>query len=236
MVRVATWLTRRDPGLRAVRQAVRTAAAACIGFYACRYWLDDPVMATYALFGAVALGALSQIPGSATQRARTMVAVLPVAALLILLGTALAVSTWAAVSGMLVVGFAVAFAGVGGPRLVGLAAGLQLFYILPGFPPYAPDTIGSRLIGVSVGILLLALAQLLLWPDRAPEGYEPRLARAAPAAMPPGRCASRSPACQSWVGSPLPRAAHRRPAARSRCPPPRFSLRRSTPSGPAPVA
>ena len=135
-------------------------------------------MAIYALFGAVALGALSQVPGAAAQRARTMVAVLPVAALLILLGTALAVSTWAAVAGMLVVGFAVAFAGVGGPRLVGLAAGLQLFYILPCFPPYAPATVGSRLVGVSVGVLLLALAQLLVWPDRAPEGYQPRLARA----------------------------------------------------------
>src|SRR4051812_27046032 len=171
-------LARRDPGLQAVRRAVRVAAAACIGFYAFRYGLHDLVMATYALFGAVALGALAQIPGAAAERARTMVAVLPVVALLILLGTALAGSTWAAIVGMLVVGFAVAFAGVGGPRLVGLAAGLQLFYILSSFPPYAPTTIGSRLVGVSIGILLLALAQTVLWPDRPAEGYESRLATA----------------------------------------------------------
>ncbi|WP_116950449.1 FUSC family protein [Jiangella endophytica] len=173
-----SWLARRDPGLHAVRQAARVALVACVGFYGCRYGLNDDVMAIYALFGSVSLGALSQVAGSAAQRARTLLAVLPVAALLILIGTALAVSTWAAVAGMLVVGFSVAFAGVGGPRLVGLAAGLQLFYILPCFPPYAPDTIGSRLIGVCVGIVLLALAELLLWPDRTPEGYDPRLARA----------------------------------------------------------
>jgi hypothetical protein len=35
-------------------------------------------MAPYALFGAVALGALSQIPGTPSQRARTLLAELPV--------------------------------------------------------------------------------------------------------------------------------------------------------------
>ena len=49
---------------------------------------------------------------------------------------------------MLVVGFAIAYAGAGGPRVVGAANGLQLLYILPSFPPYAPESLGSRLIGL----------------------------------------------------------------------------------------
>jgi hypothetical protein len=132
------WLRRRDPGLVTVRRAARVTVVACLGFYFCRYVLDNPSMAPYALFGAVALGVLSQIPGGPAQRARTMLAVLPVGWLLVTLGTLLSVNNWAAAAGMFVLGFLVSFVGVGGPRLVGIAAGVQLLYILPSFPPYDP--------------------------------------------------------------------------------------------------
>ena len=99
-------------------------------------------MAPYALFGAVALGMLSQIPGSPAERARTLLAVLPVGWLLVTLGTLLSVSTAAATAGMFVLGFVVSFVGVGGPRLVGLAAGAQLLYILPVLPAVRPGVAG----------------------------------------------------------------------------------------------
>jgi hypothetical protein len=134
----AAWLRRRDPGLVAVRRAARVTVAACAGFYACRYGLGNRVMAPYALFGAVAMGMLAQIPGTPAQRARTLLGVLPVGYLLVTAGTLLAVSNWAAAAGMFVLGFLVSYAGVGGPRLVGLANGVQLLYILPCFPPYDP--------------------------------------------------------------------------------------------------
>ncbi len=172
------WLLRRDPGLLAVRRAVRIATVACFGFYICRYLLDDPVMATYTLFAVVALGFLSQIPGTAAQRAVTLVWSAPVACLLVTIGTLLAGSLWAATAGMLVFGFVIAYAGVGGPRLVGLASGMQLLFILPCFPPYAPQTLSSRLIGVCVGLGLLALAEWAFWPDPDPVGYQTRLAEA----------------------------------------------------------
>jgi len=82
---LSRWLRRHDPGLLTVRRAGRVTLVACGGFYFCRYGLNNPVMAPYALFGAVALGMLSQIPGSPRQRARTLFAVLPVAWLLITL-------------------------------------------------------------------------------------------------------------------------------------------------------
>ena len=88
------WLRRRDPGLVTVRRGARVAIVACVGFYVCRYVLRNPVLATYALFGTVALGALSQIPGSAAQRARTLLAVLPAGAVLVTAGTLLSVSNW----------------------------------------------------------------------------------------------------------------------------------------------
>ncbi|GIH03925.1 hypothetical protein Rhe02_19920 [Rhizocola hellebori] len=178
VVGVRQWLLRRDAGLLAVRRAVRVAAVACAVFYFCRYLVGDPAMATYAIFATVALGFLSQIPGSATQRALTLLWSAPVACLLVTIGTLLAGHLWAATAGMLVFGFFIAFAGVGGPRLVGLASGMQLLFILPCFPPYSPDALGSRLIGVCVGLGVLALAERTLWPAPDPVGYQERLADA----------------------------------------------------------
>lgn len=172
------WLRRHDPGLVIVKRAARTTLVACGAFYLCRYVLGNIAMAPYALFGVVALGALSQIPGNPAQRARTLLAVLPVGWLLVTLGTLLSVSTVTAVAGMFVLGFAVSYAGVGGPRLVGIAAGTQLLYILPCFPPFDPGSLGWRLAGLTLGVLLLAAAEVTLWPDPPPVPYTTKLADA----------------------------------------------------------
>ncbi|WP_433360647.1 FUSC family protein [Actinoplanes sp. CA-142083] len=173
-----SWLRRHDPQLLAVRRAVRVTLVACLGFYFCRYVLGAPAMAPYALFGAVALGALSQIPGSPRRRARTLIMVLPVAWALISVGTLLSFSTVAATAGMFLLGFAVSYVGVGGPRLAGLAAGMQLLYILPCFPPFDPGSLPARLIGVTMAIVLLAIAEVTLWPDPSPVSYREKLGAA----------------------------------------------------------
>ncbi|MGW5640982.1 FUSC family protein, partial [Streptomyces sp. NPDC003832] len=148
------------------RRAVRVALAATIGFYLFRYGLDSPVAATYALFGAVSLGGLSRIPGTGRQRAVTMLRVLPVCWVLVVVGTYLSVRTWSAVAGMLAVGFALAFAAVGGPRPAGVAPGLQLLYILPSFPPYDPGSLGERLLGTTTGLVLLIATEALIFHTR----------------------------------------------------------------------
>jgi uncharacterized membrane protein YccC len=195
------WLLRRDPGLVAVRRAARVTLVACGGFYLCRYGFGNAEMAPYALFGAVALGALSQIPGSPAQRARTLVAALPVAWLLVTLGTLLSVHTAAAVAGMFVLGFVVSFVGVGGPRLVGMATGMQLLYILPCFPPYEPGSLGWRLAGVTLAVLLLAVTELVLWPDPTPVPYPARLGDAVA-----GLAGCLLAVADGWSGSPYGRS------------------------------
>jgi uncharacterized membrane protein YccC len=166
---------------------VRVTLAAAVGFYLFRYAFDRPVAATYALFAAVALGGLSRIPGTGRQRAALVSRLLPVCAVLVAVGTYLSVRTWSAAVGMLVIGFALAFAAVGGPRPAGAAPGLQLLYILPSFPPYDPGSLGERLIGTTVGVALLAAAEALLCPEPRPLPYRERAARAAQTA---GRCAT----------------------------------------------
>lgn len=159
-----------DPDRRAiVRRAVRVTLAASLGFYTYRYAFDRPETAIYALFGAVAMGALSRVPGSGRQRATVLLAALPVALGLVAAGTALAVHTATAVAGMVVVGFCLAFAPIAGPRPAGVAPGLQLMYILPSFPPYAPEHLPGRMLGAATGILLLAAVEAWVLPEPGPE-------------------------------------------------------------------
>ncbi|MFG2192420.1 FUSC family protein [Streptomyces sp. NPDC048639] len=169
----------RGPVLPSFRRALRITIAASVAFSLCRHAIGNDVMAIYAIFGVIALGALSQVPGPPLHRARTLLVALPAAYALVTAGTLLAGSTWAAAAGMFAVGFLVTFSGVGGPRFLGVTAGLQLFYMLACFPPYEPGTLDARLVGVTVGVGLLIAAELLLWPDPAPIPYERRLAEAA---------------------------------------------------------
>ncbi|MER5184289.1 FUSC family protein [Streptomyces sp. NPDC002896] len=171
----------------AARRAVRVTVAAVAAFYICLYGLHQPVTATYGLFAAVAMAGLSRIPGTGRQRAAVVLRVLPVGWVLVTAGTLLAVNTWAAVAGMLVIGFLLAFAAAAGPRLAGAAPGLQLLYILPCFPPYAPETLGERLIGTTLGIVLLVLAESLLLPDPPATSYR---ALSADGAVAAARCAT----------------------------------------------
>ncbi|MFD8545373.1 FUSC family protein [Streptomyces sp. NPDC059649] len=165
-----------------VGNAVRVTAAACVGFYLSRYALGLTVMAVYAAFTAVSLGALARIPGSGRQRAATVLTAVPAGLLLLTLGTLLAVRTWAAVLGMLVVGFVIAYAGTTGPRIAGAAPGMQLLYILPCFPPYAPQMLGQRLAGFLLGAALLVAAQRFLLPEPDTPPFRRLLAGAADAA------------------------------------------------------
>ena len=172
------WLKAKDPSFVAIKRAARVTLAACAAFYFSLYVLDNTQMATFASFGCIALGALSEVTGTPWQRTKTYGAALLAGMILVTLGTVLAINTWTAVAGMLVVGFAIAYAGVGGPRVVGAANGLQLLYILPSFPPYLPDALGSRLMGLIIAVGLLAIADRVLWPPPVPTPFRHRLAAA----------------------------------------------------------
>uniref|UniRef100_A0AAU2JY41 FUSC family protein n=1 Tax=Streptomyces sp. NBC_00049 TaxID=2903617 RepID=A0AAU2JY41_9ACTN len=178
--------TARGP-TSATRHATRTTLAACTAFFVCLYGLDRPVAATYALFGVVSMAALSHIPGTGRQRAPVLIRAAPATWALVTIGTYLAVRTWSAVAGMLLIGFVLAFVAAAGPRAAGAAPGLQLLYILPCFPPYAPDTLGDRLAGMTFGLVLLILAEILVMPEPRGPSYRRMAAEAADTAA---RCAA----------------------------------------------
>ncbi|WP_308251402.1 FUSC family protein [Streptomyces albireticuli] len=182
------WLLRQEQGAEHLRSAVWATLAGLTGFYVLRYGFDAPDMALYALFGALPLCLFAQVPGAAPERTRTFLAVLPAGWALVTAGTLLAGHSWSAACGMFVVGFTASFLGVGGPRLGGLATAFQLYYLLPCFPPYAPGTLGERLGGLTVGILLTALVDRLLWRTERPVPYRVLLADAVDAVA--GYCAA----------------------------------------------
>ncbi|WP_433502353.1 FUSC family protein [Pseudonocardia halophobica] len=166
----------RPPAGPALRRSIRVSVPALVGFYGGLYGLGDSTVAIYALFTVIALGALSEVTGSPDRRLRTFLGAAAAGVVLVSLGTLLAVSTWAAAAGMLVVGFVVAYAGTGGPRVVGVANGLQLLYVLPCFPPFQPDTLDQRLLGLALGAVLLIACDRWLLPASVPTPVPDRMA------------------------------------------------------------
>lgn len=161
------------------RRGVRVTLTAIGAFYGCRYGLGDPTMALYAVFAVLAFSLLSQTSGPPAVRTRTLLACLAFGLVDVTIATYAAVNTWVAVVAMFVFGFLVSFAGVCGVRVSEVSTGLQLLFILPSLPPFDPGSLGSRLVGLTIGMMTLVVADRLLLPDPGPPGFTERLADAA---------------------------------------------------------
>ncbi|MBH1933004.1 FUSC family protein [Streptomyces sp. AV19] len=188
MIRPVEWLLRQPDGPQAVRRAVWVVLAGCPGFYVLNYVLHEQAMAMFAVFGALPLVLFCKLPGPPLLRARTLLLTLPAGLLAVTAGTLLAAHDWAAALGLFAVGFVVSFLGAGGPRPTAVAAALQLYYVLPCFPPYVPGQLGDRLAGLTIGFLLTIAVDLLLWRDPLPVPYRTFLADATDAVA--GYCAA----------------------------------------------
>ena len=60
--------------------------ASSVAFLGARFLVSDQTVALYAVFGAIALGVLSDVTGSPRERTRLMLAALPVGLALVALG------------------------------------------------------------------------------------------------------------------------------------------------------
>ncbi len=147
-------------------------------FYGCRYGLGDPTMALYAVFAVLAFSLLSQTSGPPAVRTRTLLACLGFGLVDVTIATYAAVNTWVAVVTMFVFGFLVSFAGVCGVRVSEVSTGLQLLFILPSLPPFDPGSLGSRLIGLTIGMVALIITDRVLLPEPGPPSFASRLAEA----------------------------------------------------------
>jgi hypothetical protein len=160
------------------RRGVRVTLTAIGVFYGCRYGLGDPTMALYAVFAVLAFSLLSQTSGPPAVRTRTLLACLAFGLVDVTIATYAAVNTWVAVLAMFVFGFLVSFAGVCGVRVSEVSTGLQLLFILPSLPPFDPGSLGSRLIGLTIGMVVLIVTDRVLLPDPGPPSFASQLAEA----------------------------------------------------------
>jgi fusaric acid resistance family protein len=135
-------------------------------------------MALYAVFAVLAFSLLSQTTGPPATRTRTLLACLAFGLVDVTIATFAAFDTTVATVAMFVFGFLVSFAGVCGVRVSEVSTGLQLLFILPSLPPFDPASLGDRLLGLTVGMVVLILADRLLLPEPGPPSFADRLAEA----------------------------------------------------------
>ncbi|MEE4544911.1 FUSC family protein [Streptomyces sp. V4-01] len=161
---VLAWLRARDPGLAATRRAGRGAIVMPALFALCSKVIGSPAMATFAAFGAFAMLLLVDFTGPRSQKLRAHVALAVAWAVLICLGTAVSSVTWLGVATMVVVGFAVLFAGIVSSVLAGATTALLLAFILPVTLSAPMSAVSDRLAGAGLAAGASTLAVLFLWP------------------------------------------------------------------------
>jgi uncharacterized membrane protein YccC len=155
-----------DPGLFALKNALRAAIAMPLALALSLEVIGSAQMALFASFGSMALIVFADFGGSRRARLRAYTLLVLTGAALIALGTLCSHSAWLATVAMGGIAFAVVFAGV----LDGYAAAAQsaalLTFVLPVMVPADASAIPARLAGWGLAALLSIPAVLLLWPKR----------------------------------------------------------------------
>jgi uncharacterized membrane protein YccC len=167
VAKLLIWLRRRDPGLNALRRAGRTAIVMPAMFALGKVVIGNPTLATFAAFGSFAMLLFVDFAGPMRSRLRAQAALALTGAVFVCVGTLASNTTWLAVVAMMLVAFAVLFAGVVSSVLAGTTTSLLLAFILPLSLPGPASSIPDRLAGWGLASAAGLLAVWLLWP--APE-------------------------------------------------------------------
>ncbi|UGS38590.1 FUSC family protein [Capillimicrobium parvum] len=155
-----------DPGLFALRAAVRASLVTTFAFFLGEVVLDNANIALFAAFGVLALLVFADFGGPPAARIAAFGGLALTGAVLITLGTLVSDHLWLGAITMAVVGFVVLFAGVINGYLAAGSMSALLTFILPCMVPAGSDAIPDRLAGWGIACGLAIPAALLLWPAR----------------------------------------------------------------------
>ncbi|MFF1419967.1 FUSC family protein [Streptomyces sp. NPDC058280] len=158
------WFRAHDRGLAATRRGARTAIVMPAVFAFSSEVIGNPVVATFAAFGAFSMLLLFGLSGPMSYRLRAQAALAAVGAVFICLGTVVSQVTWLAALTMAVVAFAVLFSGVVSSVLAGATTSLLLAFILPVATPAPLSALPERLAGWGIAAAASLAAVALLWP------------------------------------------------------------------------
>jgi uncharacterized membrane protein YccC len=164
LVHPLQWLGQRDRDLAALRRAGRAAIVMPAMFAIGDKVIANPIIATFAAFGSFAMLLLVDFGGPLRERLQAQATLAITGLVLVCLGTLVSQSVWLSTVTMLLVGFAVIFAGVVSSVLAGASTSLLLAFILPVTLAGPTSSIPDRLEGWAMASGAALLAVGLLWP------------------------------------------------------------------------
>lgn len=148
----------------ALRRSVRAAIVIPATFAFSLLVIRDLQIATFAVFGCFALLVMANFGGRRRARALAYVGATLVGAALVALGTSVSPSAAAGSAVMLVVGFALSFAGVFGGYLAASQTALLLAFVLAVTIPAPVSQVPSRLAGWVLAGAVSTVAGVFFWP------------------------------------------------------------------------
>ena len=169
-------LRSRDPGLSALRRSCRAGIVGPALFAVCMELIGNPAMAIFAAFGAIGTLLFVDFTGPVRERLAAQGGFVLTGAVFICIGTPASRTVWLAAVCMLVVAFAVLFAGTVSSVLASASTGLLVSFILPVALPAPASAIPERLAGWLLAGVSSMIAITVLWP--APTREPLRLATA----------------------------------------------------------
>ena len=161
------WLARHDRDFAALRRAGRTAIVMPAMFALGEEVLANPALATFAAFGSFAMLLLVDFGGPMRERLQAQAALVIAGGVLVCLGTLASRSVWLATVTMVLIGFAVIFAGVVSSVLAGATTSLLLAFILSVTLAGPVSSVPDRAAGWGLAGAASLIAVGLLWPAPA---------------------------------------------------------------------
>ncbi|HEY2054433.1 MAG TPA: FUSC family protein, partial [Solirubrobacterales bacterium] len=158
-----------DPGHYALKNAVRAAIVVPAAFAIALEVFELPQMALFAAFGSIGVLIFVDFGGTRMERFLAYLGTFLVGTLTISLGTLCSQTTWLAVVLMLLVGFAILFAGVIDGYVAAASLVLILTFVIAAMVQADPGEIPDRLAGWGVAGVLSLIAIFGLWPGRPPD-------------------------------------------------------------------
>jgi uncharacterized membrane protein YccC len=153
-----------DPRVAALHRAVRAAIVVPAVFAFSLLVIRDLQVATFAVFGSVALLVMADFGGRRRPRALAYLAATLAGAALVALGTAVSPNAVVAAAVMLVVGFTLSFAGVFGGYIPAAQTALLLSFVLAASIPATVSAIPTRVAGWVLAGVIATNAGVFLWP------------------------------------------------------------------------
>lgn len=163
-ITVIQWLCTRDADLSALRRSCRAAIVTPALFAVGDQLISSSTLAIFAAVGSLAMLLFVDFSGPISERLLAQASLVGAGAILVCLGTLASQTVWAAVIGMVVVGFVVLFVGVVSSVLASATTALLVAFILPLTLPGPVSSVPDRLIGWLLAGAISLVAIAVLWP------------------------------------------------------------------------